>query len=108
VHAAGEASPWGRAILPPEALNQILFVTSDRARWPSASDNYVGLPKGSSTPVGLFGGCEVKVSRQPVARTQRHPPTTQTDRLKLLQLGTLSRFHAFFMLSRSHLTARLP
>jgi hypothetical protein len=63
---AGEHSPWGRPILPPEALNQIMFVTSDRARWPGVdSDNYQGLPKGSQTPVGLFGGCEVKIHAGP-------------------------------------------
>jgi hypothetical protein len=62
----GGDSPWGRPILPPEALNQILFVTSDRSKWPSLdSDNYLGLPRGSQTPVGLFGGCEVKIHNGP-------------------------------------------
>ena len=49
---SGKSSPWGRPILPPESLNQILFVTSDRARWPKGSSR---LPAGVS-PVGLFGG----------------------------------------------------
>jgi len=57
----GEDSPWGRPILPPEALNQIMLYTMPRAKWPMAQS---WLPEGR-TPVGLFGGCEVKMHKGP-------------------------------------------
>ena len=50
-------------ILPPEALNQIMLYTIDRVKWPPAP--YSVLPAGK-TPVGLFGGCEVKIHHGPV------------------------------------------
>lgn len=57
----GRDSPWGRPILPPEALNQIMLYTIPRAEWPDAPS---WLPEGK-TPVSLFGGCEVKVLNGP-------------------------------------------
>ena len=58
-------SPWGddRPIVPPEALNQIMLYTMPNSYWPTPS--YDVMPKGK-TPVGLFGGCGIKLHNGPV------------------------------------------
>jgi hypothetical protein len=66
----GSDSPWGRAILPPESLNQIMLGlcgTSTAAKWPKCGeDGWLEEAIGARTAVGLFGGCEVIVHNGPV------------------------------------------
>jgi len=62
---SASSSPWGgRPILPPEALNQIMLYTSPKSKWPPEPHNNL-LPRGI-TPIGLFGGCEIKMHNGPV------------------------------------------
>lgn len=67
---ADQASPWGRAILPPESLNQIMLGHvggAAGARWPAlGGDEWLHAALGGRTPVGLFGGCEVIMHNGPV------------------------------------------
>mmetsp|Transcript_40759 Transcript_40759/g.59567 ORF Transcript_40759/g.59567 Transcript_40759/m.59567 type:complete len:201 (-) Transcript_40759:368-970(-) len=62
-NASVSPSPWGKPILSPEALNQIMLYTMKSAEWPTPS--YELLPK-NKTPVSLFGGCEIKLINGPV------------------------------------------
>lgn len=66
----GQLSPWGRAVLPPEALNQIMLGLAgshEPAQWPEApEDSWFREACGGRTPVGLFGGCEVIMHSGPV------------------------------------------
>ena len=62
---SASSSPWGgRPILPPEALNQIMLYTSPKSKWPPEPHNNL-LPRGI-TPIGLFGGCDIKMHNGPV------------------------------------------
>ena len=54
----GQQSPWKRPVLAPECWNQIMLYTLPGANWPKPTVNL--LPEGK-TPVGLFGGCQVKL-----------------------------------------------
>eukprot|EP00928_Gymnodinium_smaydae_P033096 TRINITY_DN23806_c0_g2_i1.p1 TRINITY_DN23806_c0_g2~~TRINITY_DN23806_c0_g2_i1.p1 ORF type:complete len:368 (-),score=31.66 TRINITY_DN23806_c0_g2_i1:94-1140(-) len=66
----GRQSPWGRPILPPESLNQIMLGlcgSDEPAQWPRiAQDERFAKEFGGRTPVGLFGGCEVIIHAGPV------------------------------------------
>lgn len=60
----GWSSPWGKAILPPEALNAIMLGfcgTTESPQWPNHpdEDDWFNEAADGATPVGLFGGCEV-------------------------------------------------
>jgi len=67
---AGQSSPWGRPILPPESFNQIMLgMVGDAAppRFPpSPGDEWLHKALGGRTPVGLFGGCEVILHSGPI------------------------------------------
>jgi len=68
--AHGKTSPWRRAILPPESLNEIMLYTIKEAKWPTITDDSStrsGTTKHTKkrSPVGLFGGCEVKIHNGP-------------------------------------------
>mmetsp|Transcript_19286 Transcript_19286/g.54483 ORF Transcript_19286/g.54483 Transcript_19286/m.54483 type:complete len:345 (+) Transcript_19286:65-1099(+) len=66
----GSKSPWGRAVLPPESLNQIMLGmcgTKVGARWPAVeADRWLHQAMAGRTPVGFFGGCEVIIHSGPV------------------------------------------
>jgi len=66
----GKKSPWGRPILPPESLNQILLGmcgTKEGAHWPAIrEDKWLRDAMGGKTPVAFFGGCEVVIHNGPV------------------------------------------
>lgn len=66
----GKASPWGRAVLPPEALNAIMlgYAGTDKGyKWPDRpEDKWLRDAAAGRTPVGLFGGCEVIIYDGPV------------------------------------------
>merc|ERR1719247_3345540 len=68
--ATGSTSPWGKPVLPPEALNSILLGfcgTAQGASWPiEPGDEWLREAMGDRTPVGLFGGCEVIMHAGPV------------------------------------------
>jgi hypothetical protein len=54
----GQQSPWKRPVLAPECWNQIMLYTMSDSNWPKPPYNF--LPEGK-TPVGLFGGCQVRL-----------------------------------------------
>mmetsp|Transcript_78905 Transcript_78905/g.226085 ORF Transcript_78905/g.226085 Transcript_78905/m.226085 type:complete len:306 (+) Transcript_78905:238-1155(+) len=68
--AGGKQAPWGRAVLPPEALNQIMLGmagSNEPALWPELpQDAWLREASRGRTPVGLFGGCEVIIHKGPV------------------------------------------
>merc|ERR1712196_374075 len=64
---AGSASPWGRAILPPECLNAVMLGGRTPMVWPDRpQDDWIRQASKGATPVGLFGGCEVVLHAGPV------------------------------------------
>ena len=76
---AGKASPWGRAVLPPECLNAIMLSlcgTTVATRWPARpQDDWLKEAAGGKTPVGLFGGCEVVMHNGPVFVGEQYEAT---------------------------------
>lgn len=66
----GKSSPWRRAILPPESLNQIMLPycgSNEPPLWPKIiADDWLDNEFNGRTPVGLFGGCEVILHAGPV------------------------------------------
>jgi len=77
---AGHSSPWGRSILPPESLNQILLGvcgSSEGASWPNAADQWLLEEMNGRTPVALFGGCEVVLHKGPVFVGQEYEVTRE-------------------------------
>jgi len=68
--ALPHASPWGRPVLPPEALNMLMLGRvgkAKEARWPEAEeDAWLREAVGARTPVALLGACEVVLRKGPV------------------------------------------
>lgn len=78
---AGNGSPWGRPILPPECLNAIMLSlcgSSEPTQWPSRpQDDWLAEARDGASPVGLFGGCEVIMHHGPVFVGQEYNITRQ-------------------------------
>mmetsp|Transcript_67187 Transcript_67187/g.119610 ORF Transcript_67187/g.119610 Transcript_67187/m.119610 type:complete len:346 (+) Transcript_67187:41-1078(+) len=78
---SGTSSPWGRPILPPESLNQIMLGvcgTTELGRFPIIpEDEWLKKEMGGRTPVGLFGGCEVIMHSGPVFPDEEYTVTRE-------------------------------
>lgn len=66
----GSSSPWGAPIVTPEGFNQIMFYNMVTSRWPQMKQKqlakYDGIKSDGRTPVGLFGGCEIRIVNGPI------------------------------------------
>jgi len=96
----GKLSPWGRPILPPESLNQIMHGycgSNDPPLWPKiAGDDWLHREFDGRTPVSLFGGCEVIMHAGPVFADEEYKVTRE-----LVGKGEISK--AEFQWTRSML-----